>query len=227
MSGFTAVTAVRGVFRALADARAGRTGSHSERSYALTLLTPIRAGAEEDLAAHLAGLGIGAESPLSKLPYVHFARWLVIKQWRTSWAGAPHPPPRLKSQYLLFTASLTAPAEENVRPRSNRYAERLPESFLHELHSRIPNDVDAIWAHCLNYPGIADAEAFVGYLVRSQLKTSFFYVGYPDVTVDEVRQALAARDKLVAFARDRQREPDEARLQDAYLKESPTWFPSR
>jgi hypothetical protein len=152
---------------------------------------------------------------------------VVIPQLRTSWTGAPYPPPRLKSQYLLFTASLTAPAEENVRPRGNRYVERLPESFLHELHSRIPNDVDAIWAHCLNYPGIADTEAFVGYLARSQLKTSFFYAGYPDVTVDEVRQALAARDKLVAFARDRQSESDGARLQDAYLKESPTWFPSR
>lgn len=228
MSGVAPVAAVRGVVRALAAARPGRGGgSRRGRSYALTLLTPICAGSEADLSAHIRGLGIGEESPLARLPYVHFARWVVIDQLKTGWAGAPDPPPRLKSQYLLFTASLTAPAEKDVTPASNRYAERLPESFLHELRSRIPDDADAIWGHCLDYPGVSDAEAFVRYLARSQLDTSLFYAGYPDVTVDEVRQVLSARDKLVAFARDHQGEQDAAQLQQAYVEESPTWFPSR
>ncbi len=226
MSGAAPVGAVRGVVRALASARSGRGGgSRSGRSYAVALTTPIRPGAEADLTAHIEGLGIGEKSPLARLPYVHFARWVVIDQLKTDWPGAPDPPPRLKSQYLLFTASLTAPAEENV-PAADRYAERLPESFLHEIRSRIPAEADAIWGHCLNYPGTSDAEAFVGYLARSQMETSLFYVGYPDVTVDEVRQALAARDKLVAFARDHQGERDAARLQQACLEESATWFPS-
>jgi hypothetical protein len=227
VSGVASVAVARGLVRALAAGRRGRGGgSRSGRSYALTLLTPVRTGAEADLAARIRALGIGEESPLARLPYVHVARWVVIDQLKTDWAGAPDPPPRLKSHYLLFTASLTAPAEENVTPAANRYAERLPESFLHELRSRIPAEADAIWGHCLHYPGISDAEAFVRYLARSQLETSLFYVGYPDVTVDEVRQALAARDKLVAFARDHQGESDAARLQQAYLEESPTWFPS-
>lgn len=227
MSPAAVVRAARCGLRALAAAIAGRGGgSSSGRSYAVTLVTPIRAGAEADLAAHIRGLGVGEKSPLAKLPYVHFARWVVIDQLKTDWAGAPDPPPRLKSQYLLFTASLTAPAEKNVRPAASRYANRLPESFLREVHSVIPADADAIWRHCLHYPGISDADAFVRYLACSELETSLFHVGYPDVTVDEVRQALAARDKLIAFAREHQGEQDAAQLQHAYLEEAPTWLPS-
>lgn len=218
------VAAARGVVRALAAEQPWRGGSRSGRSYAITLLTPIRPGAEADLAAHIGGLGIGEKSPLAKLPYVHFARWVVIDQLKMDWPGAPSPPPRLKSQYLLFTANVTAPVEENAKPPEKRYADRLPESFLYELRARIPADVEAIWGHCVGYPRGSDADAVVRYLAGSQLETSLFHVGYPDVTVDEVRQALAARDKLVAFARDHQGEPA-AELQQAYLQESPTWFP--
>jgi hypothetical protein len=228
VSGIPPVRAVRHVARALGSARRGRGGgSRSGRSFAVTLLTPVLAGAEGELSAYLNALGVGDESPLAKLPYVHFARWVVIDQLKTAWPGAPIPPPRLKSQYLLFTASVTAPAEDHVTPAEGRYAERLPESFLYELCTRIPANAHSIWRHCVGYPGISEADAFVRYLARSQLETSLFHVGYADVTVDEARLALAARDALVTFARDHQHEQDSEKLQQAYLEESPTWFPSR
>ncbi len=224
MSPVAPAAAARDVIRSLAAWRPRLDGgSRSGRSYALTLLTPIRPAAEASLVAHIRGLEVGERSPLAKLPYVHFARWVVIDQLKTDWPGAPSPPPRLRSQYLLFTASVTAPAKGSAKPAEKRYAERLPESFLHELCARIPADVDAIWGHCLGYPGASDADAFVRYLADSQLETSLFYVGYPDVTVDEVRHALAARDELIAFAREHQGEPDAAALQQAYLQESRAW----
>ena len=216
----------RSVIRALATRPRWRSdGSRNGRSYVVTLLTPITPGAEADLAAYLAGL-CSDESPLAKLPYVHFGRWVVVDRLRTDYPGAPSRPSRLKSQYLLFTATITAPAEEHVSPPEERYGERLPESFLHELRARIPDDADAIWGHCLGYPGSSDADRFVRYLAAGQLKGSFVYTGYRDVTVDEVRRALAARDGLVAFARSHQDERDAAHLQRAYLEESSTWFPS-
>lgn len=226
MTGVAPIAVARRVLAGVSALATGKGGgSRSGRSYALTLLTPVRQGETEALRAYLGGLGVGDRSPLSRLPYVHFARWVVIDQLKTDWPGAPVPPPRLKSAYLLFTASVTGPADAKQKGGAG-YVERLPEALLHEIRTRMPAEADAIWRHCLGYPGLSDAEAFVRYLARSQLETSLFHVGYEDVTVDEVRQALAARDALVGFARDHQHEHDAERLQQAYLEESPTWFPS-
>jgi hypothetical protein len=148
---------------------------------------------------------------------VHFGRWLVIDRLKMSWPGAPRRPTELHSQYLLFTAALTAPSE-------GAYLRDLPGSFLAEVAARIPADADAIWGHCVGYPGVTPVGPFVDYLSNSQLDTLLFHVGYADVTVEEVRRALAARDGLAGFARDHQDEASPAVLQEAYLKESATWF---
>ena len=205
------------VLSALGSPRQPGTGSRSGRSYAFTSLTPIRPGREGDLAEHLKGLGLGRESPLAQLEHVHFGRWLVIDRLRMSWPGAPRRPTRLRSAYLLFSASLTGPG-------SGDYAKDLPDSFLRELAAQIPGEADAIWAHCVGYPGSTAVDEFVAYLSQSQLDTLLFYVGYPNVTVEHVNRALAARDGLVAFARSHQDEDDPARLQKAYLEESAKWW---
>lgn len=197
-------------------------GSRSGRSYAVTLLTPITPGAETPLAVELNGLELREFSPLAKLPFVHFGRWVVIDQLRTDWAGAPVPPPRLKSMYLLFSACVTAPAED-AQPEMAGYAEQLPVSFFREIWSEIPGPAEAIWGHCMNFPGMADRDAFVDYLSRSQVSTSLFHVGAPDVTVPEVRRAIAKRERLVAFALEHQGETDAIALQQAYREESATW----
>ncbi len=192
--------------------------SRGGRSYAFTSLTPILEGCEAGLAAHLEDLPMGSESPLAHMPYVHLARWLILDHLKMDWPGAPTRPTRLRSDYLLFTAMITGPA-------TGRYTKDLPGSFLRELLERIPEEVDAVWRNCVGYPGIASADEFVAYLTKSQLDTVLFYVGYPDVTVEQVKRALAARDRLVGFARRSEDQTDPARLQRAYLEESATWWP--
>ena len=201
---------------AIAPSRGPGARSRSGRSYAFTSLTPVRAGHGDGLSAHLSDLPMGRESPLARLPYVHFARWLVVDQLKMDWSGAPRDPTRLQSSYLLFTASITG-------PDNGRYAKELPGSFLRELATQVPEAVDAIWGNCVGYPGSASVDGCVAYFVKSQLDTLLFHVGYPEVTVAQVNRALAARDGLVGFARRHQGHDDPARLQRAYLEESATW----
>ncbi|MDQ6724698.1 MAG: hypothetical protein M3066_00755 [Actinomycetota bacterium] len=206
---------LRSLLGGLVPPRGPGSGSRSGRSYAFTSLTPIRTGRAHVLAEHLRDLPTGGRSPLARLDHVHLGRWLVLDDLKMTWPGAPRDPTRLRSDYLLFTASVTAP--------DSRYAEGLPGNFLADLATRVPSEADAIWTHCVGYPGSAAVDAFVAYLARSQLDTLLFHVGYPDTTVAEVRHALAARDGLVNFVRTHQDETDPARLQHAYLEESSTW----
>jgi hypothetical protein len=197
------------VFGLIRNTVTRRDSNRNGRSYALTVATPIRPGQRAALASKIERLGIGAASPLAKLPFVHFGRWLVIDELNTDWKGAPRRPSQLRSEYLLFSASLTAPGP------SDGY----PETFLRELATTIPDVADTLWCHCEGYPGsVNPPDEFVRYLAKSCLKTHYFYVGYADVTVDEVRRALADRDALIEFASHPGRQHmDPAQLQREYV----------
>jgi hypothetical protein len=186
-----------------------RDSNRNGRSYALTVVTPIRPGQSAALAREIGLLGLGTASPLAQLPHVHFGRWLVIDKLKTDWKGAPRRPSQLKSEYLLFSASLTAPGPKDG----------YPETFLRELATAIPEVAGALWRHCEGYPGLADPpDAFVRYLAKSRVKTHYFYVGYADVTVNDVRGALADRDALIEFASHPSRQHmDPAQLQREYV----------
>ncbi len=191
-----------------------RWGAHNRngRSYAVTSLTPIRPGREAELKAHLAGIVV---SPFTRLEAVHFARWVVLDRLNFAWPGAPRRRTELRSQYLIFTASVTAPDAASARS--------LPESFLRQIAEQIPQDADAVWGNCVNYPGAGSVDAFTSYLRRSLLDSVLFHVGYPDVTVQRVRTALARRDSLVRFIRSHQHVTDPTELQQQYVAESATW----
>jgi hypothetical protein len=184
-------------------------------SYAVTLMTPIEPERVEDLRALLASFGVGPESPLAGVPHVHFARWVVVDQLKTAWEGAPRVPPRLTSPYLLFTADVTAPEGA---------AAELPESFYRDLAGRMPDAADAVWSHCLGYPGTEDGDAFLKYLAASQLDASLYFAAFPDVTVDEIRHALDVRDALVTFVQTRQGMRRPHVLRREYLEAADSWF---
>lgn len=202
-----------GLVRA-AVARLRPLGAHNRngRSYAVTSLTPIRPGQEAVLKAHFAGLTV---SPFAELEDVHLARWVIVHQVKLSWPGAPRRRTRLRSQYLLFTASVTAGDDASART--------LPESFLRQIAEQIPEAADAVWGNCVNYPGAGSVDAFVAYLRRSLLDSVLFHVGYPGATVAQVRTALARRDALVRFIRTHQDVADPAVLQQEFLSECATW----
>lgn len=165
----------------------------------LTVLTPVHPGDEPELAAYLARLPQGDQSPFRRLSSTHFARWVVVGPLSTDYPGAPFPDRPLRMRYLLFTTTFNSPVPD----------------FLAELRTRLGAEADAVWGHCVNYPGHHDAREFDRYLIRNSLPVHQWFAAY-DATVTEVRNGLDLRDEHLAFARKVQQSGDE-KLQQAFI----------
>jgi len=187
-------------------------------SYAVTLITPIEPGKTDDLARVLRGFGTRERSPLAKLPGVHCARWVIIDHLHTDWPGAPKTLPRLRSDYLLFSADLMSSASR---------ARELPEAFFRDLLTHIRDEVGAVWSHCRGFPGATRSDACVSYLAASRIDMGLYYAAYPDATVDQIRHALWVRGKLGEFVLEHQcAGAAAAELKHDYLEASKSWLRS-
>jgi hypothetical protein len=173
----------------------------SGQIYGLTVLTPIAAGRETGLARYLHGLEGGDASPFARLPGTHFARWVLIGDVVYNGSGAHD---HLSAGRLLFTSNFDGP----------------PEPYLETLRTAAADVADAIWGCCDGYPGSGDAAAFAGYLRRHQVESALFFAAYGDRTVADVRQSLASRAALMAFALDTQGH-SAAELKAAFLESLP------
>ena len=94
----------------------------SGQAGALTVLTPITQGAQDDLRDYLEGLRRRA-SPLARLPRTHFGRWVIVADFVSDGERGPD---HLASPHLLFTPASTGPGQlprravQRARPRGTR-----------------------------------------------------------------------------------------------------------
>jgi hypothetical protein len=165
---------------------------------ALTVLTPIAAGAHDDLRAYLEGL-LAAESPLARVPRTHFARWVIVPDFVSEGERSPD---HLASPYLVFTACFDGPLD----------------SYLDELCNELSAEAPAIWGRCAGVPQPATGAALKAYLRAHQATTGFFVAAYPQATAGHVRDAVAQRERVIAFARSAQG-MDAAQLQAAFREQ--------
>lgn len=177
-----------------------RWGAHS-----LLILAPIADGALDGLRRELRRCELS--SPLARLEEVHFARWVVLEQLKSGFAGEAKRPSRLDRPYLLFTADYT-PLPGDVVPTS--------------LLERVATAGAAVWAHCDGFP--ADLAARVDYLAARRCDTTLYYAGYKDATPAQVKTAVASRDALSRFVLEHRDVRDPATLQRRYLQEAARWF---
>jgi hypothetical protein len=155
----------------------------SGQAYALTVLTPIKDGAAEPLAAYLDGLGEGDASPLARVPGTHIARWVVIDDVKFQGAGQRHRD-ALGAQRLLFSSNHDGDVS----------------AYFEGLRTGMADEADAIWGHCVGYPGHGDAYAFRRYMRTHQLEAALFFAAYGEQTVAEVQANVARRRQLIDFA---------------------------
>jgi hypothetical protein len=168
-------------------------------AYALTTMAPLISGREDAAQAYVDAMARGVESPLARLGQLHLSRIQVFRE--LVFQGAPQVPTKLQHAYLVFTSSF----DGELDPYLEAIAERVPEA-------------DEWWGHCVGYPGRADAAAFRAWVRAHKVDTNLFASAYPKATVQDVREALALRERVVAFAAGAQG-LDAAALQRRFLAE--------
>ncbi|MGY1690667.1 hypothetical protein [Geodermatophilus sp. SYSU D01105] len=167
----------------------------------LTVLTPVVPGEEGALRESLARLPAAGDSPFSRVAETHFARVVVLSGAPWRYRGLPRRTRPLRMQYLLFTST----------------ANRPPERHVEDLRDGLGPDADAVWGHCVGYPGHDRAAEFCRYLLHNRLPVHRWFAAY-DATVQEVGDALDLRRRHARFAGQTQG-CDDVDLQAAFLTE--------
>lgn len=150
----------------------------SGQAYAFMAMTPILDGHERELREQLEGL-TQQTSPFAALPQTHFARWVIIRDWVNNRTQAHRD--HLGCPYLIFTSNLHGPID----------------GYLDALCDL--RQAQAIWSHCIGCPQPATGAALKAYLLHNQIDTGFFVAAYPDASVEQVRESLVLRERLIAF----------------------------
>jgi|ERR1700691_5563370 hypothetical protein len=173
--------------------------------YGLTILSPIlddaKAAPSHDLQIrqYLATLPTGEQSPFALAPGTHLARLVVIDD--VVYVGAPSIEEHLQSKYLIFESNLDGDLE----------------TYLHGLAAAVPQHLDAIWSHCVGYPGATNTRAFIDYMKVCQIETTFFFAAVNNKSVPESLRALQTQRAVADFIAAHQGiEP--AKLQDEFVK---------
>jgi hypothetical protein len=155
--------------------------------YGLTFLSPIiedkKATPSHDLQirAYLATLPTDQRSPFALTPGTHLCRLVVMDD--VIFVGSPAREEHLKSKYLVFETNCDSD----------------PNTYLTGLAKTIPQQLDAIWSHCVGYPGTANLAEFIAYMKACQLETTFFFAAVNDKSLPESLRALATQRAAADF----------------------------
>ncbi len=173
--------------------------------YGLTILSPIiddpKATPSHDLQIrkYLAELSTREDSPFAQAPGTHLARLVVMDD--VIYVGAPVREEHLNSKYLVLEANIDGDLD----------------TYLHGLAAGAPHHVDAIWGHCVGYPGAANRQALIGYMKACQLTTTFYFAAVNDKTVTETLRALQTQTAVAEFIAAHQ-DADPATLQREFIE---------
>ncbi len=148
--------------------------------YALTTFASILPGHKDELQAYLDAMPLAEESPLARLEQLHLSRIHIFDELVAQPGLAAE---KLDAPQLVFTSSFDGPLDR----------------YLDDICDKVP-EADEWWGHCVNYPGRADKAAFRAYIRSHKVDAQLFANAYHGKTVQDVKRALASRDRVVDFA---------------------------
>lgn len=171
--------------------------NQSGNAYALTLLCPVRAGApaagfdgqsQESYAAHLRfvlqSVRVSGDSPMARVPNTYLSRFFLLDD--VYYQGSPALEEHLKSSYLVFCC--------------NFHGELEP--YLTGMWKAIESDVRLLLNHCVGFSNqtVPDAAAFIAYVKKCQVTTTFFFNGSTDQPLAEQLKGLYLKQEFSQFA---------------------------
>ena len=191
----------------------------SGNTYGLTILCPIKSwlthnpAPEQLLREYIDSMPNGSASPFTRVQSTHFARLSIIDN--VVFEGATAREDHLRSQYLWFNSNFDGDLE----------------SYLDDMFLQMPTEIEEIWKHCVAFPGLEKGrDEWKRYMIRCQIKTTFFFAAVNDMTVEEMLRALMLQREFSSFAARNQGVPA-AELQQnfkafmAAYREAPTPAP--
>ena len=117
------------------------------------------------------------------------------------YVGMPACEEHLNSKYLVFESNCDGDLD----------------SYLGGLADNIPDHLDAIWKHCVGYPGAANRQAFIDYMKACQLETTFYFAAVNDKSVTDTLRALQTQTAVADFIASHQG-VDAATLQREFIQ---------
>ena len=129
----------------------------------------------------LATVPTGEGSPFALAPGTHLARLVVMDD--VIYVGSPSIEVHLHSKYLVFESNCDGDLD----------------SYLLGLATAVPQHLDAIWSHCVGYPGAANPQAFAAYMKACQIETTFYFAAVNDKSVPETLRALQTQRAVSDF----------------------------
>src|SRR5450755_4548530 len=139
--------------------------------YGLTILSPIIDGADGAVSHecairdYLANLPRDHRSLFAKVSSTHLARLVVMDD--VIFVGTPAREEHLQSKYLVFESNFDGDLD----------------TYLTRMAQEIPALLDSVWSHCVGYPGVRDIPAFIAYMKKCQLETTFYFADVNSHTV--------------------------------------------
>jgi hypothetical protein len=227
----------------------------SGNAYGLTILSPIKNGRVANVEISHADVvreklqawNHEFNSPMAKVPQTYLCRFYVLDDVLTE---------SLPGGSMLDTLAdfSLLPVSDNTRRNAMPYEDHLqsaylvfccnlhcgpsgtPDAYLHGMWNSIADRVQDIWGHCYAFEQVKDADSFVAYMKKCQLKSSLFFVGSNDESLEEQLKALYLKQEFAKFAADHQglpavqlRERYRAFMQRVQAEnlQGPTWQPGQ
>jgi hypothetical protein len=173
--------------------------------YGLTILSPIiddeSATPSHDLQIreYLANLATDCESPFALSPYTHLTRLVVMDD--VIYVGMPSCEEHLRFKYLVWEANFDGDLDR----------------YLIALAKTVPDQINAIWSHCVGFPGTTNLDKFLTYMKSCQLETTFYFAAVNDRSLTQTLTALQTQRAVSDFVATHRNLPA-AELQRDFLK---------